>query len=190
MAMNKGDTPNTMASTAENQKESEKANARAPTAPAPMMAIVFSGVRTSPFVVISFLARWVMVQKRKRMANPLLSDSQIFRKNIDTCDALRDWNQQIKKIVPAAATEIRCRRDVRLIPQHAPQNNFLRSPSHGLPRGHQPAKSGFESVGCPRSPTGMPQCKIILKRLRADRSYLHARFVFQYMPSAHSISPR
>src|SRR5580658_7424400 len=72
MEMNSGETPNTMPSTAENQKESEKVKARAPTAPAPMMAMVFSRLTGSPFVTSSFLASRVIVQNRKRTANPLL----------------------------------------------------------------------------------------------------------------------
>ena len=119
------------------------------------------------------------------LANPLLRDSQIFRENIDTGDSLCDRNQQIEKIVSAAATDIRRSLNSRLIFQHAPQNNFLRSPSHGLPRRHQPAKSGFQPVRRARSPARMPQCKIILDRLRADRSCVDGPFVFQYVPRAH-----
>src|SRR5580698_9804832 len=70
--MKSGETPKTMPSTAENQNESEKVKASAPTAPAPMMAMVFSRLTGSPFVTSSFVARRVMVQKRNRMVNPLL----------------------------------------------------------------------------------------------------------------------
>src|SRR5580704_16002574 len=72
--MNSGDTPKTMPSTALNQNESEKVNASAPTAPAPMMAIAFSLVTGSPFFTSSFFANRVVVQNRKRTAKPLLNE--------------------------------------------------------------------------------------------------------------------
>src|SRR5580692_12328046 len=78
MEMNNGVTPNTMASSAENQKESEKVKANAPTAPAPMMAIICSKETISPFGTTSLFARWVIVQNRKRMVKPLLMEDSRF----------------------------------------------------------------------------------------------------------------
>src|SRR5580700_5134623 len=72
MEIKRGETPKTMPSTAENQKESEKVKASAPTAPAPMMAMVFSKLIGSYFFTSNFFASRVVVQKRNKMANPLL----------------------------------------------------------------------------------------------------------------------
>ena len=70
IAVHRYDIPKTLASTAENQKESEKVNAIEPTNPAAKMVHILALV-ISPSFMMSFLASRVMVQKRKRMVKLL-----------------------------------------------------------------------------------------------------------------------
>src|ERR1035437_5452821 len=68
----------TIPSVAENQNESVKVNAKAPTTPAPIMEIRFSVDTSSPLFTNSFLAKAVIVQKRNRIANEATVDENVF----------------------------------------------------------------------------------------------------------------
>src|SRR5450759_4402110 len=64
-------------STAENQKVSENVKARAPTIPLPIIAgICFAS--SSLFLTNTFLTRWVIVQKRNKIAKPLHRADRTF----------------------------------------------------------------------------------------------------------------
>src|SRR5438093_452680 len=67
----------TSPSTAENQNESLNVYAKAPTRPAPMTAINWEEV-DSAFPITIFLARAVMVQKRNKIVNALISAERTF----------------------------------------------------------------------------------------------------------------
>src|SRR5699024_10818168 len=71
IAVKKEESAYTSPSTAENQKESVKVKANAPTTPAPIIAIVFSEEIVSPVFTINLLAKCVMVQKRNKIVIPL-----------------------------------------------------------------------------------------------------------------------
>lgn len=68
----------TSPSTAENQNESLKVNANAPTIPAPIMAIVDAVEASDPLFTISFLARWVIVQNKNRTVKALMIAEKAF----------------------------------------------------------------------------------------------------------------
>ena len=67
----------TSASTAEYQKVSENAYARAPVKPAPVMIMISEIDQELSFITI-LAARLVILQKRKRMVNALASADIIF----------------------------------------------------------------------------------------------------------------
>lgn len=68
----------TSASTAENQKVSEKVNVNAPTAPAPIMASVCQLSKASPALTIIFLAKWVIVQNINITVSALVTAETMF----------------------------------------------------------------------------------------------------------------
>ena len=74
----KYDMANTLASTAENQKESVKVNVIAPTKPAARIVHMFSCVISSPGLISIFLAIIVMIQNRNRITKALLSTETIL----------------------------------------------------------------------------------------------------------------
>ena len=76
-AVKRDDMAYTSPSTAENQNESEKVKARAPTSPLPITAYKPAFVN-SPERRANFLAKAVIVQKRKRMVKELQSDDMTF----------------------------------------------------------------------------------------------------------------
>ena len=93
-AVNKDDIAYTSPSTAENQNESEKVNARAPTNPAPQIAIEFDEERASPLFSIILLPKWVMVQNRKRIVNAEQRALMAFT----IIAALSGWANNVKNL--------------------------------------------------------------------------------------------
>ena len=77
MAVKKDEEAYTSPSTAENQNESEKVYAKAPTKPLPMMVNIFDWF-SSPDFFATLSASAVMVQKRKRMVKALIIADILF----------------------------------------------------------------------------------------------------------------
>src|SRR5690554_383598 len=73
-AVKRLDMAYTSPSTAENQKLSENVKAKPPTTPDPITAIMVPvSIGSRGLILSNFIAKWVMVQKRNRMVNELLS---------------------------------------------------------------------------------------------------------------------
>ncbi len=99
MAIQSADGANTMVSTAENQKLSEKANASAPTAPQPIINTVFALATFSSLFTVSFFARAVMVQN-KNITVALLARAQLRLVNQATLSrAPKDNNENTFPII-------------------------------------------------------------------------------------------
>ena len=85
IAVKKEEHAYTSPSTALYQKESEKQYAKAPTAPAAIIAKMLLLLSVPPFFKISFRAKWVIDQNKKSIVNPLAKALMVFTPTAALC---------------------------------------------------------------------------------------------------------